>query len=174
MTNNHTIRVHEAALELSEAVDNYVKKQKRKPDSLELIFREQRNLLDYLNHSKPDNYYNGPERYEHEKVMHMMTAMSDEFSEVRAGIPWKHWKTYTEEEDYVPSEDDSNSVPPDIKATQQQILKESRLSYLQNEWIDILHFWIQGAMELGLDAQTTLDLYLNKNKINHERQDQNY
>src|SRR5690349_12293245 len=116
-------------------------------DSLELIFIKQKQLLDYLNQSKPDNYYNGPERYPFEKVMHMMTAMSDEFSEVRAGIPWKHWKTYVDEDDFIEGGED-DSRPSDLIATQLQILKDSKLSYLQKEWIDILHFWVQGAQEL--------------------------
>ena len=55
-----------------------------------------------------------------------------------------------------------------------QIRDNSNLEYLQKEWIDILHFWIQGAMELGMDAKTVLDLYLDKNSENSKRYDEGY
>ena len=162
--------IEETGKEIRDVVDEFIRSQPK--DSLELIFQKQKELLEYLNKSKPDNYYAGPERYPFEKVMHMMTAMSDEFSEVRAGLNWKHWKSYSEE--YEGGEDDSAPNLTDLQATQEQIISNSKLSYLQNEWIDILHFWVQGAQELGLDSKKTLELYLDKNKVNHERQDQNY
>lgn len=186
--------IEETGKEIHEVVDAYIRSEPS--DSLELIFQKQNELLDYLNQSKPDNYYNGPERYPFEKVMHMMTAMSDEFSEVRAGLNWKHWKNYESDDDMdlicateLAIEDDSHLheklleareqgqkqfLSDDQRATQKQIMDNSKLEYLQNEWIDILHFWVQGAQELGLDSKKTLELYLNKNKENHARQDEGY
>lgn len=157
-------------------IKDYYKKREveDQKDSLELIFQKQSDLLKYLNQSKPDNYYNGPERYPFEKVMHMMTAMSDEFSEVRAGLKWKHWKSYEDGSNSTGGEDDSAPNLPDLKATQEQIIKDSNIAYLRKEWIDILHFWVQGAQELGLDSKKTLELYLDKNKENHTRQDEGY
>ena len=166
--------IEEMGREIHDAVDTYIKEETKK-DSLELIFQKQADLLNYLNESKPDNYYNGPERYPFEKVMHMMTAMSDEFSEVRAGIPWKHWKSYEQgEDDSCCTYSDPHNELPDLEATQRQIISNSKLEYLQKEWIDILHFWIQGAQELGLDSKKTVELYLNKNKENHSRYEEGY
>lgn len=157
-------------------------------DSLTLIFLKQQQLLDHLNKSKPGNYYAGPERYPFEKVMHMMTAMSDEFSEVRAGLNWKHWKSY-EKTEMGFGEDDSapdfeSKIPPnlpqnfldlpDLEATQEQLIENSKLEYLQKEWIDIGHFYIQGAIELGINAKKFLELYLNKNKENTKRYESGY
>lgn len=170
--------IEEQAKEIEEVVTEFISQEnQKKEDSLALIFQKQKELLDYLNESKPNNYYSGPERYPFEKVMHMMTAMSDEFSEVRAGLNWKYWKSYHE---YEGEDDSAPNLPqnfldlPDLEATQEQIIANSKLQYLQNEWIDILHFWVQGAQELGLDSKKTLELYLDKNKENHARQDQGY
>jgi hypothetical protein len=192
-TTNNKFNIEDEAQELERQVDKFIKLEstvprKKKEDSLELIFQKQKELLDHLNEQKPDNYYNGPERYPFEKVMHMMTAMSDEFSEVRAGIKWKHWKTYDDdsieggEDDSAPDFDTNkiSNLPqnfldlPDLEATQKQILKDSNLVYLRKEWVDILHFWIQGAQELGMDAKMVLDMYLDKNTENSKRYDEGY
>lgn len=204
----------ENAKELEEIVSEYFKREDIAPccnnpnhglymmkedrqDSLDLIFQKQKQLLEYLNQSKPDNYYTGPERYPFEKVMHMMTAMSDEFSEVRAGISWKHWKTYEHSDLNLLAENEVELADNDPltkkmfdafeeggptkpfltdeqRTTQKQILDNSKLQYLQKEWIDILHFWVQGAQELGLDSKKTLELYLNKNSENHSRYQEGY
>ena len=176
-SDNNIGNIDKLAHEINDAVDDYFKRETHQDDSLDLIFEKQAELLAHLNKEKPDNYYNGPERYPFEKVMHMMTAMSDEFSEVRAGLNWKHWKTYES-----PEEDDScccnysdpHNELPDLEATQRQIISNSKLEYLQKEWIDIGHFYIQGAIELGITPKKFLELYLNKNKENQERYENGY
>ncbi len=40
---------------------------------------------------------------------------------------------------------------------------------LQEEWIDVLHYWLQGAEILGLDANTINELYHRKNRKNFNR-----
>ena len=42
------------------------------------------------------------------------------------------------------------------------------------EIIDQLHFWISLALTAGMDAQKVYDIYLQKNKVNLERQEKGY
>jgi hypothetical protein len=60
------------------------------------------------------------------------------------------------------------------RATQKQILENSKLEYIQKELIDIAHFLFQACLETGMTAQQFLEMYLDKNKTNHERQDSGY
>lgn len=45
---------------------------------------------------------------------------------------------------------------------------------VQIELIDMLHFLVSMCQIAGLDAQKAYDLYLNKNKLNHDRQEKGY
>ena len=48
------------------------------------------------------------------------------------------------------------------------------LPHIQEEIIDILHFWISLALVSGMDADTVFTKYIEKNQVNIERQDNNY
>ncbi len=60
------------------------------------------------------------------------------------------------------------------RATQKQILENSRLEYLQKEIVDVFHFLVQMAIEAKMDYNKLLEMYLDKNTENHTRQDNNY
>jgi len=42
------------------------------------------------------------------------------------------------------------------------------------ELVDMLHFWVSMCTIAGLNADDVIDLYLKKNKLNHDRQEQGY
>lgn len=73
--------------------------------------------------------------------MHAL-AIYDETAELQRELSWKWW---------------TNDRPLNIEACKEEL-------------IDILHFDIQALIYLGCDADDILDLYLGKNKENHDRQ----
>jgi dUTPase len=82
-----------------------------------------------------------------------IAAMSNELEELRDCTYWKHWCKEAKEG------------------------KRFDLNDLQNarvEVIDMLFFWISLAQCVGLDAKDAFDLYNQKLKVNHSRQDNGY
>lgn len=77
-----------------------------------------------------------------ERMLGLTLAIESEIDEVRKGLNWKWWKNK----------------------------KELDIDYLREEWIDILHFWLSGCIELGMDATEILERYIAKNKENFARQ----
>ena len=169
-------------------------------DSLTLIFEKQKELSDYLAKSKPQNYYHhGEERYPYERVSHCITAILSELEEIRSGLDYKWWKDYEPSDMDLVSENEvaveensplmekmlnafeKNGTNPDTpfltddqRATQKQILENSKLEYLQKEIVDVWHFLVQMSIEAKLDPKTLVEMYLDKNKENHTRQDEGY
>lgn len=70
-------------------------------------------------------------------------AIMSEIGELMEGFHWKHWKRKTE---------------PNIQ-------------YMKEELIDIQHFLNGMYLILGMSADEVFDMYMNKNKENHSRQD---
>lgn len=82
-----------------------------------------------------------------------IAAMSNELEELRDCTYWKHW----------------------CKEAKQG--RRYELNDLQNarvEVIDMLFFWISLAQCVGLDAEDAYNLYMQKLKVNHSRQDNGY
>ena len=82
-----------------------------------------------------------------------LAAMSNELEELRDCTFWKHWCKEAKEG------------------------KRFQLNDLQNarvEVIDMLFFWISLAQCVGLDAADAFELYNQKLKVNHSRQDKGY
>ncbi len=82
-----------------------------------------------------------------------IAAMSNELEELRDCTYWKHW----------------------CKEAKQG--RRYELNDLQNarvEVIDMLFFWISLAQCVGLDADDAYNLYMQKLKVNHSRQDNGY
>lgn len=82
-----------------------------------------------------------------------LAAMSNELEELRDCTFWKHWCAEAKQG------------------------KRFLLHDLQNarvEVIDMLFFWISLAQCVGLDADGVMDLYRQKLKINHQRQEKGY
>ncbi len=80
-------------------------------------------------------------------------AAASELEELRDCTFWKHW------------------------CAEARGGQRYRLHDLQNarvEVIDLLFFWISMAQAVGLDAQDVMELYRQKLRVNHRRQDTNY
>jgi len=80
-------------------------------------------------------------------------AAANELEELRNCTYWKHW------------------------CAEAKAGRRFELHDLQNarvEVIDLLFFWISMAQCVGMSAADVLDLYRQKLKVNHTRQDNNY
>jgi len=80
-------------------------------------------------------------------------AAANELEELRNCMYWKHW------------------------CAEAKAGRRFEIHDLQNarvEVIDLLFFWISMAQCLGLDAADVVNLYNQKLKVNHDRQDNNY
>lgn len=73
------------------------------------------------------------------------TATSQELAEFRDSIPWKWWKAQTF---------DSQNAKVEV--------------------IDMFHFLMSMAQVLGMSAEDFYQGYMQKNKVNHSRQDGDY
>lgn len=78
-----------------------------------------------------------------EWIQKLMLAMQAELAEVLEEVNYKWWK---------------NPKPINRDA-------------LQEELVDVLHFFVSMCLRAGMDAQTLFDRYLEKNKENFRRQD---
>jgi hypothetical protein len=83
-------------------------------------------------------------------VLEMISCMSNELEELRDALPWKHWKTY--------SEDHFMKQLPEIKY----------------EVIDLLHFLLEMMLILRIDGKEMMQLYTSKNQQNKDRQANGY
>ncbi|MDR1435394.1 MAG: dUTPase [Puniceicoccales bacterium] len=81
-----------------------------------------------------------------EWILRISRAIQQEVSELIDSVPWKWWKK------------------------QQQFDEENA----KVEVIDLMHFIISAGQVLGLTANDFYNAYLEKNKINHQRQDRGY
>lgn len=192
--------LHRLAQEVEGVVTDYLALEgaPTKKDSLELIFQKQNQFSQYVSKSKPNSYYHhGQERYPYERVKLNCDAIIHEVIELVNGTSWKWWKDYEYNdmdlisENEVAIEENSQlmekmldahekggpSTPfltDEQRATQKQILENSKLEYIQKELIDIAHFLFQACLETGMTSQQFLEMYLDKNKENHNRQDEGY
>lgn len=81
-----------------------------------------------------------------EWLLNYTRAISQETAELVDSVPWSWWKHYQKF-------DEQNA---------------------RVEVIDILHFVISAAQVLGMTADDVFELYMAKNRVNHERQDSGY
>lgn len=80
-------------------------------------------------------------------------AAANELEELRNCMYWKHWCAEAREGRRFEIHD----------------LQNARV-----EVIDLLFFWISMAQCVGLNAKDVMDLYEQKLKVNHKRQEDNY
>ena len=52
--------------------------------------------------------------------------------------------------------------------------KDENKDAMKEELIDIFHFWLSIANELKLTAKDIEDIYIKKNQVNHDRQNNGY
>ncbi|MCX8003324.1 MAG: dUTPase [Anoxybacillus mongoliensis] len=81
-----------------------------------------------------------------EWVVAITIAMESEIDEIRREVNWKWWKQE----------------------------KEIDLERLQEEVIDLWHFLLSLSRMVGLTPETIFERYMQKNAINHKRQEQGY
>ncbi len=79
-------------------------------------------------------------------VLNYCRAMTQELAELTDSVPWKWWAKY-----------------------QQYDKQNARV-----EVVDLFHFLISLAEVLGMTADDVYDVYMQKNKVNFERQDNGY
>ena len=80
--------------------------------------------------------------------------LTQELHELLYEIPFfKKWKNY------------SNMTEEEINTS---------WAAAKKEYIDMLHFMLNIGLALGLSAKEIHDMYMDKNKENHERQDEGY
>ncbi|MDB5106038.1 MAG: dCTP pyrophosphatase [Fibrobacteres bacterium] len=87
----------------------------------------------------------GPNTKVNEWLGKYLQALDDEGRELKEELLWKWWS-------------------------------KDRLD-MQNirvEIIDQLHFWMSLALTAGMDAETVFKIYMQKNAVNHARQDNDY
>jgi len=79
-------------------------------------------------------------------ILNYTRAMQQELCELVDSVPWKWWAKYQKF-------DEQNA---------------------RVEVIDLFHFLISLAQVLGLSAEDVYNIYLQKNKVNHQRQESGY
>ena len=79
-------------------------------------------------------------------VLNYCRAMSQELAELTDSVPWKWWAKYQ-------TFDRQNA---------------------RVEVVDLFHFLISLALVLGMSADDVFQVYMEKNKLNHARQDSGY
>jgi dimeric dUTPase (all-alpha-NTP-PPase superfamily) len=87
----------------------------------------------------------GPNTEVNQWLANYLTALDDESRELREELLWKWW-----------SKDTLN------------------MQNIRVEIVDQLHFWISLALTAGMDADKVFDIYLQKNRVNIERQNNDY
>ena len=87
----------------------------------------------------------GPNGKVNEWLGKYLQALDDESRELKEELLWKWW-----------SKDQLN------------------LQNIRVEIIDQLHFWMSLAMTAGLDADSIYNIYMQKNEVNHRRQEKGY
>ncbi|MDR1760274.1 MAG: dUTPase [Fibrobacter sp.] len=132
-------------------------------DMLEELFRLQTSLNDYIFNKKglqdkdgrpltmsrlmqsaAENEL-GPNSDTNVWLSKFLQALNDESREVSEELLWKWW-----------SKDTLN------------------MENIREEIVDQLHFWISLALASGMNAKDVFECYLRKNKVNIERQNQDY
>ncbi len=81
-----------------------------------------------------------------EWILNYCRALSQEIAELTDSVPWKWWANY-----------------------QKYDKQNARV-----EVVDMFHFLISLAQVLGMSAKDVFEAYLQKNKVNFERQDSGY
>lgn len=81
--------------------------------------------------------------------------LTSEYVELLERLPYKNWKTYSEE-------------------SKAGWISEEQKMETYYEFVDMLHFFLNFALALGLDHDTIVSLYVTKNEENFKRQERGY
>jgi len=81
-------------------------------------------------------------------VEKFLRALNQEEAELMDSLPWKHWRP---------------------QGAQEFDIQNARV-----ELVDMFHFLMSIGQVLGMTAESFTRIYMEKNKVNHERQDSGY
>src|SRR6185437_3199402 len=119
-------------------------------DKLDMLFNKQNELfkknINNNHKNKMNNLYDTEEPFEGYRIFMLSSALIHEAIELQRETNWKWWK----------------------KTDQ---LNENKI---QEEIIDLWHFLIQISIEVGLDSETVVEKYIEKNLKNIKRQENDY
>ena len=125
----------------------------RKKDCLRIIFEKQSIFQEKL--GRLAEARNGDMKKKSQMIARSIFDIMNELSEMMDLLPHKYWKNYNKREvsDWI---------------------SECHRSEVLEEYIDAFHFFINISLILGFSAEEFFNCYMEKNKTNHERQDNNY
>lgn len=110
------------------------------------MFSLQSKLQKHIQKHKPTSHLYQTDRYEGEHTNYILQAIIHEAVEAQRETSWRWWKQP----------------------------KEVNKAKIKEECADIWHFLIQLSLEIGLTPEDIYKHYLDKNKENINRQDNNY
>lgn len=114
---------------------------------LDVMFTKQFELQQRLNNLPNMSSKQDSTEFIRKNILYTIDELSEMCRELKH---YKHWKNY----------DDFN--------------EGVRASKAEEEYIDAFHFFMNIGIGLGMDAHKIFEVYLDKNKENHARQDRGY
>lgn len=114
-------------------------------DRLEEMFAKQSNLQKALGYDLQSMSTEERVAYIKEYALHLEHEIHEMLQELPFFKAWKHY--------------------PDNDTTKLNMIKAA-----QQEWADVTHFFLNVSLALGFDAEYLMWLFLDKNAINHTRQ----
>jgi dimeric dUTPase (all-alpha-NTP-PPase superfamily) len=117
-------------------------------DKLEFLFNKQKALIQEIENAqnKMQAIYKTPEVFEGYRMFMLASALLHEVIELQRETNWKWWKA----------------------------TEKISIERCQKEVIDIWHFLIQLSMEVGLNANDIVNIYIEKHAENIDRQREGY
>jgi dimeric dUTPase (all-alpha-NTP-PPase superfamily) len=120
-------------------------------DWLEQIFEMQWSLQKRVNSNPDDMTFQERTQF----IMQNWNFLSCEYAEMLERLPFKTWKNYSPEQ-------------------KEGFIDEEHKLEVWYEWCDMLHFFINMGLALGINGPDAFKLYYTKNRENFARQDRGY
>lgn len=108
-----------------------------------------------LSRGKGIDFVNAPFMDKINELKIQKINLDSEFTELLERLPWKSWKTYSEE-------------------TKLGWTSEEQKLECQYEVVDMFHFFMNICLLMDIDGDILEKLYMTKNKENFDRQDRGY
>lgn len=123
------------------------------------MFSKQKALQKIIQKKDPNRHLYRDEPFLGYRIFMITEAIEAECKELKRETQWKWWKNYT------------NATQTQRGAFSEEFMNDKKL---KEECADIWHFLIQLSLEIGLTPEDIYKHYLDKNKENINRQDNNY
>lgn len=148
---NENLNEGNKCAQLWEGADEYLDSMEPTEDWLGAIFDMQSSLQERLGRNVGQMPFEDRIQF----IKDNWTYLTTEYTELIERLPFKPWKKYTEEQ----------------KAG---FLNEEHKLEVWYEWCDMLHFFVNMGLALGITGEDAFKLYYTKNKENFARQDRGY